>query len=188
VAATPSIRVIKNSPFEGSTKNWGNRYHFNGGTPSDTAHWTTISDLIVTDEAACTADTSTIVETFGYAAGSDVPVFSKTYSAGGAIAAGTGEDRAPLFCAALVRYSTTARTSKNHPIYLFNYYHQAIIANSADKELLQSTQKAALEEYADDWLAGYSDGVNTYVRAGPNGATATARVVNQFITHRDFPR
>jgi hypothetical protein len=57
-----------------------------------------------------------------------------------------------------------------------------------DADDLNSAQKTALEEYADDWLAGFSDGTNTLVRAGPHGVTATARTVKPEITHRDFPR
>jgi hypothetical protein len=187
MAATPSIQVVKQSPFEGSTRRWSNRYHFSGGTPSGSGPWTTLSDAIVTDEAACLGDQASIVETLGYAAGSDVPVFSKTYSTAGGIAGVSGVLFAPLWCCALIRYSTTQRTSKNHPIYLFNYMHQVLIANSSDRELLYATQKTALEEYADDWLAGFSDGVNTYVRAGPNGAVAQSRLVGSHVTHRDFP-
>lgn len=173
--------------YKGGTRHWSNRYHFNGGTPSDTAHWTTISDLIVPDEAACLAPEHTVIETFGYAAGSDVPVFSKTYSQAGTLSQGTGEHPGPGAVCGLIRWSTTARTSKNHPVYLFSYMHGPSIASGSDVDSMTGAQRTAYEEYADDWMAGYSDGVNTYVRAGPNGATGTARFVTPWVTHRDFP-
>jgi hypothetical protein len=142
---------------------------------------------VVTAEKAIFTNKVTIVETIGYAAGSDVPVFTKVYST-----AGTGgwgaNPQMPGDVAILVRYSTTARTPKNHPIYLFNYYHCVYSDGVAAQDTPQATQKAAVDTYAGSWISGFSDGVNTYNRAGPNGATATGKLVDAFLTHRDFPR
>jgi hypothetical protein len=128
----------------------------------------------------------TIVETFGYAAGSDVPVFSKSYSTVGT-GAFTSWIAAPGDCAAIVRYSTTARTPKNHPVYLFNYYH-GVSAVSTGGDTLHAAQKAAISAYAGSWISGFSDGAETLVRAGPNGATAVGQIVDASVMHRDFPR
>jgi len=188
IAATPSIRVIKSFTYRDVARQWSNRYHFNGGTPADNAHWTTLSDAIVTAEKAAHYSINTIVETIGYAAGSEVPVFSKTYSTAGTLAAGT-DQFCPGDCAALVRYSTTARTSKNHPVYLFNYYHGVKWDTTEGVvDELSPGEKTALGTYATAWITGFSDGAITAVRAGPNGATATGSLVEDFITHRDFPR
>lgn len=189
MAATPSIKVVKQWTMRGVTRQFSNRYHFNGGTPADTAHWTTFSDAVVNAEKALwPAGHVTIVKTVGYAAGSDVPVFSKTYSAAGTLTLTSGS-AAPGDVAALVRYTTTARTRKNHPVYLFNYYHGVYVATDGDT--LQSDQSAAMAHYASQWtggFGGFSDGVNTYDRAGPNGATATSSLVETYVTHRDLPR
>lgn len=186
VAATPSIKVTKSFLYKGSTRTWSNRYHFNGGTPADSAHWTTLSDAIVTAEKATLLNNITIVGTVGYAAGSDVPVFSKTYSTVGTMAGGTGIIT-PGDCAGLIRYSTTARTPKNHPVYLFNYYH-GVLRDAAGADLVYASQKTLMQTYASQWITGFSDGTITAVRAGPNGATATGSLVEAFLTHRDFPR
>jgi len=87
---------------------------------------------------------------------------------------------------ALLRFATTARTSKNHPVYLFNYFHGAT-ANTTTVSLLAAAQKTAIETYADAWIAGFSDGTNTYVRSGPNGATAVSRLVDQYLRIHSFP-
>jgi hypothetical protein len=188
MAATPSVKVLKTFTFRDVTRTWSNRYHFNGGTPSDVTHWNTLFDAIVLAEKAIYKNSMTIVQCIGYAAGSDVPTATKTYST-----VGTGSfansTAAPGEVAALVRYSTTARTSKNHPVYLFNYYHGVgWDATEGVVDELGADTKTAIGVYAAAWITGFSDGTLTLVRAGPNGATATGQVVEDFLTHRDFPR
>jgi hypothetical protein len=90
--------------------------------------------------------------------------------------------------AALVRYATDARTTKNHPIYCFNYYHGTYAhTGEGDGDLLSAAQKTALEAYAAAWVAGYSDGTHTLVRCSPNGAVCRDPIVEEYLTHRDFP-
>ena len=79
MAATPSIKIVKQMDYLGAPRQWSNRYHFNGGTPADGTHWTTLADAVVAAEKAIykAATDFSIVHAFGYAAGSDVPVFTK---------------------------------------------------------------------------------------------------------------
>lgn len=188
MAATPSVKVLKTFSFRDVLTTWSNRYHFNGGTPADLAHWQTLFDAITTAEKAVHQSNITIVEAIGYAAGSDVPVATKSYSLAGTCS-NTGCQSAQGEVCALVRYSTLARTPKNHPVYLFNYYHGVPWdATEGAPDEIATGPKAALAAYGSSWISGFSDGTITAVRAGPNGATASGVVVQDYLTHRDFPR
>lgn len=117
-----------------------------------------------------------------------MPVWSETLDL-----AGTGDfDSSDIAqvgdVTALIRYATDQRTSKNHPVYLFNYYHAAM-REDGTSDSLSTQQKSTLETLATDLTDGtWSDGTNTLHRAGPNGAVATGFLVEQYLTHRDFPR
>lgn len=131
--------------------------------------------------------TDSIVRATGYAAGSDVPVYEAGRSDAGTYSPGTGQ-RVPLEVCALIRWSTPARTSKNHPVYLYSYWHSVYVIASSPWDTLLSGLQSGLLTRANDWISGYSDGANTYVRAGPNGVTADGASVNALATHHDFPQ
>jgi hypothetical protein len=74
-------------------------------------------------------------------------------------------------------------------VYLFNYFHGVKWDTTEGVvDELAPSEKTAIGTYATSWISGFSDGTSSYVRAGPNGATATGQLVLDFISHRDFPR
>lgn len=141
---------------------------------------------MVTAEKAALGTNLTIVQTYGYAPGSDVPVYSKAYTTAGTLSI-AGLPQMPGDAALLVRYATATRTSKNHPLYLFSWYHGLCSAAIGSPDTPSSTLVTANGTYASGWVTGISDGTITHKRAGPNGDVATGYLVENQVRHRDFP-
>lgn len=193
VDTASSIVVKKQSPYRGATKIWSNRYHFDDGVPSSPSEWDTFMDAIVTAEKAIYNNLTSIVQAVGYdaaSASSSNPhgdaVYSKDYTTVGTFVPAVGDIGCPGDCASLVRYSTGSRSTKNHPIYLMNYYHNAL-NTAANGDVLAADLVTAMQAYATDWLTGFSDGSVTHHRCGPKGTLALSRLVDTSIRHRDFP-
>lgn len=182
------MRLIMTLPFKGGTRQWSNRYHFSGGTPADVGHWHTLFENVAGQFENCVASVQTLATAVGYAAGSDVPVATEVLGITGTLAPDTGNAEQAGEVAALTRYATDARTSKNHPIYCFNYVHGTYAhTGEGDGDLLSASQKSNLEDFAAAWVAGFTDGTHTLVRASPNGAICRDPIVEEYLTHRDFP-
>lgn len=191
MADTASVRIVKEFTYRGAVRTFSNRYHIGTNNPPDSAHWTTLMDAIVAAEKLIYNPTSTggckITQGIGYAAGSEVPVFSKNYTQEG-VGAFSGGVQTPGDVAMLVRYSTPDRSTKNHPVYCFNYYHAMISqGGNTTGDLPHSAQKSALATYGAAWLTGFSDGVTTFKRSRPTGDLCNGVLVPTYFTHRDLP-
>lgn len=177
--------MVFTSPYRGGTKTWSTTHHLTGGDWQDQTHFNTFSDALTSEWLGNVFTHTTLVETVGYNPGSDLPVFSKAYATAGSLSL-TSREICPLEACVLLRFTTDQRTTKNHPVYLFNYIHDqanvgASAANTPAADIL-----AAWASRSHDLVAGFSDGTLTRKRAGPRGAVAQAGTAEAFLTHRDF--
>lgn len=182
----PGIRVVFESPYKGGTKRWSNTWYLTGPDWADQTHFNTLSDEYVANARTWVTANSSIVETIGYNGGSFLPVFSKTYTTAGNASLGT-HDHMPLEAAMLVKGTTTARTTKNHPIYIMKYVHGVAHDSTTAAETPLSGQKSALNGSVAEFISGVSDGTNSRKWAGPRGAVVQTAAVETYVTHRDFP-
>lgn len=188
-----SIVIAKSFPYRGTTRIFTNRYHFEGAVPADSGEWATFGDAIVASEKGIYDSAVTIVQATGYDSASATPtnphgdaVWSKLYAEAGTFVPAEGDELCPGDCVGMLRYATLARSSKNHPVYLFNYYHRAYRAGGSADDIATDWESTIADQGA-DWIAGFSDGSTTHQRCGPHGAVAISYSVDEHIRHRDLP-
>lgn len=174
------------SPYRGGVKEWSQLWHFTG------ADWTlttfnNLTDALIAQLQGLLPPDTTIVGRVGYNPGSSVPVFDEGLALAGTSTA-TGSDRAPLEACALVRFGTTARSIKNHPIYLFKWFHAVYVVDPANAEKLLTGLRSNMQSNMTTILAGLSDGTTTRDYCGPFGAVAQDRLVEEYVHMREFPK
>ena len=184
-----SVKTIKQFEYRGDTaKEFSNRYFFDGSAPADAAAWDALSDAVVAAEKVVYGSNVHIVKVRGYGPTSEVAVNEKSYSQAGTLTVG-GTTQAPGDCAAVLRMATTKKSTKNHTVYVFSYFHAARFdPTTGFNDVLFSGQKTNIETYGSAWLAGITVGARTYKRCTPDGHLVTGRICDTYIGHRDFPR
>jgi len=187
--ATPpthdSIRITKSFQYRGSAREWSNRYFLTN--PVASGNRTAALDAVVAQEATLFGSEVHVVRGEYFVAGSEVPVTVKEYTQPG-LGQFTGTFLEAGDTAIVVRYSTSQRTSKNHPIYLFNYYHGVHNDPQVSADDVAPAQLTAVGAYAAKWVNGltYGGGIGVLQRCGPRGAVALTPIVDHWIGHRDF--
>ena len=187
MAAQSSIKWRIQSPYQGGTKIWSTTFHVTGGDWQDATHFNTFADNMEAYIRPLVMTRSTLIDATGYNGGSSLPVFSKAYNLAGTQSPGASWF-APLEVCILLRFTTDARSSKNHPIYLFNYIHDVYPNAASTPEVPDSSLKTTWTSRCGTFITGLTDGSLTRKRCGPNGAVAQTGAAETYLVHRDFPR
>lgn len=187
---TPSIVIVKKFTYRNAAEEYSNRYHFSGTTPADTAAWKALADAIITAERGCYMASTSFIKAYGYVAGNENSVAQIDYAiAPNVIVSGNGTGFTGLTCpgdvAATIRWYTGASSSRGKKIYCRKYMHD-VVQEAGQPDKLHATQKTALQTFAAKMIDGTLPGAARY--CGPQGASLSAPLVDQWLTTRTLKR
>lgn len=180
------VKIVFQTPYRSGTKEWSQLWHFTGGSWQDSAHFVALYNALKAQLQGLLPSRTTFVEAVGYNPGSFVPVFTHTDGANGSSSV-AGVPFAPLEAAMLARFSTTQRSTKNHPIYLYKWFHGIWTAGTTTPDQPPAGAISNMNSNLTTILAGLSDGTLTRDYCGPRGAVAQSRLVLPDLHMREFP-
>lgn len=172
--------------WRGNTKTFSQLWHFTQGSWQDQTHFNAASDALWNLIKQNTCARVTLASTVGYNPGSFLPVFSKSYGAAGTYT-DTSNPQAQGEACMLWRFTTTQRTTKNHPIYLYKWFHGTQTDGATSPDTLRTGIASTAASVITALLSGISDGTLTRMYCGPFGAVAQAGTVNPKLHIREFP-
>lgn len=188
--ATPptqaGLKMVYSFNWRGTTKQWSQLWHWTEGNWASQGQFDTFATLLFNNLKTFTNPRVTFVEAVAYNPGSFLPVFTHVIGSPGTYAEGTPPEATGEACM-LWKFTTDQRTTKNHPIYLFKWFHGVQADGATDPDTLRNGTRTSAESVLTTILAGLSDGTNTRHYCGPRGAVAQTGSVNTKLHMREFP-
>jgi hypothetical protein len=190
VVSTPptqaGLKAVFSFAWRGGTRQWSQLYHWTQGSWQDQGHFNALSDAWWNLLKGGIPARNTLVETIAYNPGSFLPVYTKSYGSAGTYT-DTSNPQALGEACMLAKFTTDQRTSKNHPIYLFKWFHGVQSQGSTAPDELRSGLDSTMAGNLTTLMGGLSDGTLTRKYCGPFGAVAQASSVNPELHVREFP-
>jgi hypothetical protein len=89
----------------------------------------------------------------------------------------------------VLRQATTKKSTKNHTVYCFSYFHLAMyLLTGSLADTLLTAQRTNITNFGNSLVAGVTIAGRTYKRTTPDGHLVTGAATEAFVGHRDFPR
>jgi hypothetical protein len=191
VAASPSLTLIKSFSYRGKAEEWGNTYHFSGGTPADDTHWKALADAWIASEKNCYSSETTVVRAYGHVPGTNHAIWTYDYAlhsatVAGVLSAAGSEQASPGDCAGVLSWPTANYTSRGKRIYLRKFFHDVFNKGTTHEDELAATWAAGYSAFGDDVVTGFISG--TYKICGPLGAAGGTKIVSPWVTTRSLKR
>lgn len=191
MAATPSLTIIKLFQYRGADEEWGNTYHFSGGTPADDTHWKALADAVIADEKTCYKSTSAVVRGYGHVPGTNHAIWTYDYLHGSGHVPGTlgltgGYDSMAGDQAGVLEWPTAAFTTRGKRIYLRKFFHDGGQGTSSHVDEIDPACITAYDAFGAAWVSGYISA--TYKIAGPQGAAGGTPRTLPYVTTRTLKR
>lgn len=181
------IKLTFSFGWRGTTKLWSQLYHFDGPTSwASQAQFDTCVVALWNIIKICIPSRVTLVEATAYNAGSFLPVYTHTFGATGTYTDSANPQAAGEMCM-LWKMTTDQRSTKNHPIYLFKWFHGMQSEGATSPDTLRAGIQSTAAGQLTSLLAGINDGTNTRKYCGPRGAVAQSGSVNTLLHAREFP-
>jgi len=178
--------MVYSFSWRGSTHVWSQLWHVTGGSWQDQTHFNSFSDALWNEVKTITCARVTLVETVAYNPGSFLPVYTKTYGSAGTYTDTSNPQAGGEDCM-LWKFTTDQRTTKNHPIYLYKWFHGTQTDGATSPDSLRNGIHSTAGGVISDIVAGLSDGTLTRKYCGPYGAVAQSGTCNALLHNREFP-
>lgn len=188
--AAAGIVVINEFTWRDSPEEWSQKYHFQGAGPGTPADWRALVDDFLDTYKSVIFTFVNVVRVQCYLNTDDDAVYTYNLADFGGVVAGTAtadvgaEGWGDGESGYLLRWNTGRSSSRGKPVYLFKYFHPALIS-STDRDKI-STAFVAI-------LSGWADGIRDAIGSWPGladktGARPVGYLAETFVHRRQLRR